>query len=411
MNKPFRFFIRLFFGLLLFNIYTQYATCQTYSDARKLAFAGQRGKARDICRNIMNQSFDADVAILMGRTYAWDRMYDSARIVLQLVLSKKSDHYDALDALSDVEYWDHKYTQALAYCDQALKKTPNDEHFLYKKAKILRAKGDYLAAEKELNTILQKKQLSAEALQLLNNIKLEKQQNKLSLQYTFDYYSSKFNRDNWHLIALQYLRKTSIGPVVARFNYANRYSTNGYQFEMDAYPHLNENNYLYLNAGFSQNTIFPKQRGGIELYHNFPNTFEGSLGVRALFFDNSQVVVYTVTIGKYTGNYWFSLRPFITTSSSGTSISGLLNIRRYFAVAENFIGIRLGYGVSPDDRQNMLNSTSALKLKSQSLRLEYSHLLAKQWTINVGSTWYNEELPVSGYATHLSFDGMIIFSF
>lgn len=45
-----------------------------------------------------------------------------------------------------------------------------------------------------------------------------------------------------------------------RINLANRYGITGIHGEMDAYPKISENNYGYMNYGFSQSDVFPKNR-------------------------------------------------------------------------------------------------------------------------------------------------------
>ena len=59
---------------------------------------------------------------------------------------------------------------------------------------------------------------------------------------------------------------------------------------------------------------------GAELFHSFPKAFEGSVGMRTLFFGSSDVTIYTGSVGKYISNYWISLRSYVTPGSDGTSV-------------------------------------------------------------------------------------------
>jgi hypothetical protein len=52
----------LFLFLLLLTGNT--ATAQTYREAKDLATSGEHAKARDLCRKILAQEFDSDVATL-----------------------------------------------------------------------------------------------------------------------------------------------------------------------------------------------------------------------------------------------------------------------------------------------------------------------------------------------------------
>jgi YaiO family outer membrane protein len=379
---------------------------QSYQEARNLALSGERAKARQLCRTILEKGFDSDVALLLGRTYAWDGKYDSTRIVLNDVLAHNPNNMEAFDAFADVEYWSGNYTKAIEYCDLALKKDPKNEAMLFKKAKILHSSEKYEEAVASLEELISINGSNAEALKKLQEFRLDVMKNRLRINYTIDHFDKSFHRDPWQVVALSYGRKTKLGTVIARVNMAKRFGDTGFQYEMDAYPKISENNYGYLNYGFSQSTVFPKNRLGAEWYHSFPKAFEGSVGMRTLFFSSSDVTIYTASLGKYFSNYWISLRSYITPSSTGTSVSGQLQMRRYFSDPENYIGFRLGYGVSPDENQNLVDEylNSRLKLKAMSVRLEFNHIINHVWIINPAVAWGNEELPSGSNPSYYTFD-------
>ena len=390
---------------LLAGIFNQSAA-QTFEDARHFAFNGERAKARQVCRAILSKGFDSDVALLLGRTYAWDGKYDSSRVVLNDVLIRNPESLEAIDALADVEYWSENYEKALEYCNLALKKDSSDEAFLFKKAKILHSDKQFEEAVTTLEKLIRQNAAHPEALKKLQEYRLEVMKNAIRLTYTLDYFDKAFHRDPWQIMALSYSRKTGFGTVIARVNLANRFGESGFQYEMDAWPKVSENNYGYLNYGFSQSSVFPKNRLGVEWYHNFPKSFEGSIGMRMLYFSSTNVDIYTATVGKYLGNYWISLRSFITPGTDGTSVSGLLQMRRYFSDPENYMGMRLGYGVSPDDNRNLVNldSESRLTLKTRSLRMELNHIFKHVWILNTGAIWGNEERQPGTFSGYYTFD-------
>lgn len=377
---------------------------QTFDEARNYAFNGEREKARSICREILSEGFNSDVALLMGRTYAWDGMYDSARVVLQDVLIQRPENMEAYDALSDVEFWADNDTKAIEYCNAALKLEPGSSKFTMKKARILYSDEQYEAAVNVLEEYLHENPGEPDFLIKLKDYRLDVMKNKIRLVYTFDNFKSDFNRDPWHFLALSYGRKTKLGSVIARLNYANRFNSNGLQFEVDAYPKIGENNYAYVNYGFSSNSLFPGNRFGFELYHNFPKAWEGSIGMRYLDFNSSGVDIYTATLGKYVGNYWVSLRSYVTPDSDGTSVSGALSVRRYFADAENYLGLKLSYGVSPDDNRKPIDTEKNLTLKTRAVRAEYNRLIKKLWIVSAGFNIGSEQLEPGNYSGYYSFD-------
>ncbi len=185
-----------------------------------------------------------------------------------------------------------------------------------------------------------------------------------SVGIDYTYVSFRGDTDPWKLTAFSLSRRTDAGSIIGRVTYANRFATNGVQVEADAYPHLSSRTYAYLNAGYSGSTIFPEWRFGAELFGNLPDAWEASAGFRQLRFGGAPVTLLTGSVGKYIGNYWFSVRPFVRQKPSGTSASGSLTARRYFEDGDHYIGARVSYGNTPSDRLtpdevNRSNSFSA----------------------------------------------------
>ena len=382
-------------------------SAQSFQEARSLALNGERAKARQMCKALLAQDFDSDVALLLGRTYAWDGKYDSTRIVLDEVLSRNSGNMEALGVYADIENWSDNSQKAIEYCDRALKLDPKNEDFLLKKARIQHGSEAFDGAVNTLKTLIGINSANAEAIKLLQEYRLDVMKNRVRVNYTIDQFDKSFNRDPWQVLAVSYARKTKLGTVLARVNLAERYGNQGIQYELDAYPKISENNYAYVNYGFSKSTVFPEHRIGAELYHSFPKAFEGSIGLRSLFFETTDVTIYTASVGKYVSNYWLSLRSYVTPGSDGTSVSGQFQVRRYFSNAENYLGIRLGYGVSPDENQNLIGDVvtiTRLNLKTQSVRLELNQLIGKRWVFNPALVWGQEERVPGNYSGYYSVD-------
>ena len=195
-------------------------------------------------------------------------------------------------------------------------------------------------------------------------------------------------------MAVSYTNATKYGSVIGRINTARKFQSNGNQAEVDAYPSLSTNSYAYLNIGFSPSSIFPSFRSGFDYNRSLPKSFEMSAGIRFLKFTSADVYIFTGHLGKYYGNYWFSARPYVTPSNTGTSVSGQFIARRYLSSAEHYLSLQIGYGTSPDDRIINLNpdlkSTEA-RLKAKRIKLEYTQIVFKYWNYNIGLAYENEE--------------------
>lgn len=384
------FFAGTSFGQLAVNANTNNSD-SLYNAARIMAFDGNRTGARSICFNIVKHRNTAyDAWILIGRTYTWDDKYDSARVAFNEVLSKEKGYYDAIDAMIDLEYWNNHYEACIAQCDNGLSYHENDRNFQIKKSKSLVALNQFEKAKILLNDIVIHDIDNNDARKLLETIRQAERANKITVNYSYSYFEKRMITP-WQLAYLQYSRRTSFGTIIGRINYASRFNTGGLQIETDAYPRITKTTYMYVNLGYSEKFIFPRFRSGAELYRKLPSAFEASLGFRYLSFTSSDVVIYTASAGKYIGNYWLSARTFITPDKIGTSISGMLTARRYFSDADNYLGIRLSYGTSPDDRKNLLTSSDILHVKSDAARVEFNKKLKQIWIINLAAICENEE--------------------
>ncbi len=388
-----------------------------FYNARQHAYNKEREEARRICRQILSiDSTYWDATVLIGRTYSWDAKYDSARVVLSTVLKSKAGYYDAMDALIDNEYYCGDYIRSINYSDKGLSFHPNDETFLYKKARAMDATGDYQSAVKILNTLIERNPQNKEASDKLLTIKRESRVNKIGITYgvyAFD------NDTPWIFSSTSLGRKTSgLGTVTIRYNYARRFNQDGHQFEIDAYPSIAKGIYLYLNTGFSNKTNFPFSRFTFEPYFKLPAGFELSVGIRymnfdqkRLFaFDSSMVMIYTGTIGKYAGNYWFSLRPYLTPGDKNLSGSVNLTIRRYFKDAENYLSLTLGTGMSPEEQQYAYNPNTNY-LKSKKISLDYQQKIAHRFIFNCGTGYAREEIKAGKRINRYSIDAGFGFMF
>jgi YaiO family outer membrane protein len=150
--------------------------------------------------------------------------------------------------------------------------------------------------------------------------------------------------DAWQLIEAELKHKFGFGGVTLRWNGAERFNDRGHQIEVDAYPSLRKGTYMYLNAGRSNTSFFPRWRYGAEIFQNLPHSFEFSVGARQLNFNSSHVTLYTGSLGKYRGNNWISFRPYVSHDSTGTSVSGGLQLRHYYSTADDYVGISGSYG-------------------------------------------------------------------
>jgi tetratricopeptide (TPR) repeat protein len=355
-----------------------------FKRARNLAYNKEYESSRKILNAILDSKADYyDVRSFLGRTYAWEGQYNEARTEFSKVLIEKPDFADALDALIDVEIWTEQFIVANEYIKIALGYYPTSEQFLMKKVKVSLRQQDKLTASLTLRKILEINPGNKEALKMLN----ETGGLKLNNHFTFGYIADFYDKQNkpQQLSSVEYGKSFRFGSLNLRANYADKFGKGGWQGELDAYVNFVKGTYAYLNGGYSQVSIFPDYKFGGDIYQKLFSGFEMSVGARFLHFNtndslridlgndtiaggksviyvrkNQGTLLYTVYLGKYFRNYWFSLKTYYTpqltlkneTGNSVTKKSSatiVLNIRYYLGDADDYFGIKLSSGRSPDE--------------------------------------------------------------
>jgi YaiO family outer membrane protein len=211
----------------------------------------------------------------------------------------------------------------------------------------------------------------AEIATLRKSISSTSMSNGIGINYASDHFADTY--DPMQYGYLQLSRRTALGSLFGRVNYSSRFGTQGAQVETDLYPRLADGVYAYLNYGYSNSDLFPKHRAGVEIYTKLPASYEGSVGLRRLYFSpSSSVSIYTGSLGLYIGSYWLSFRPYLIPNDAGLSKSASLTIRRYIGDAENFFSLRAGAGFSADERTIQSNTgfegqTEVFYLQSQTV--------------------------------------------
>jgi YaiO family outer membrane protein len=389
----------IFFLLIFFFSKAQkgVSSDDLFKSARFAAFEDKNYKTAKTYANeaLLISPAYADVEIFLGRIFTWEKQYDSARYHFAKVLSTTPLNEDASIAYTDLEYWNDHYGEALKICNRALEEYPASEALLLRKAKILNATKKFKEANIITTQLLKTNRHNTGALALASTLKDAVAVNKISISYDNSSFDKQFDKP-WQLGSISYGRHTKLGSITARMNYANRFSTNGIQGEIDAYPRISKTFYSYVSFGYSGNVgVFPKYRAGFSLYANLPKSFEAEAGIRYLYF-TSATNVYTLYVGKYYKNFLFSLRTYITPFNGTVSQSYSVAARYYFKSAEDYVGISLGTGISPDDtNQNIQFSSKQNKLTSKQISASFNHTFLKWNVFSISAGLINQEYQPS----------------
>lgn len=332
-----------------------------------------------------------DINAFIARVYAWNNQSDSGRIYFRRALLQKPDMEDAYAGYADLEFWGNNPDTALGIIEQGLQYNRSSIPLLLRKATILQTKREFRQALLITDTILTLDKGNTEARNLAALLKDNVSKNRIGIKYDYTYFDKQFAHP-WNLLAIDYTRQTKAGPITARVSYANRFNKGGMQYELESYPIISKTFYGYLNIGYSDDTIgvFPRWRGGGSLYINLPKAFESEVGVRYLNFRND-VFIYTLYVGKYYKSFLFGVRGYLTPNNANIAQSYLASARYYYGGMDDYIGLSLGTGISPDDRRINILLNSNYKLQSYTGELLFRHAIRRLNIITVNLSIINQE--------------------
>lgn len=370
-------------GVLAQSEMEELSVDQLYEKARNLAFdEGDYELARTYAYEALDRSPDYHgLRIFVARTFSWQQQYDRAEKELNRVLEKDPQNRSALLALTDTQRWSGDTESALQTTEKGLEYYPDDTEFMIEKAGVLYSAEKYDEAKKTYEVILAKSPGNREAREGLKDTQLAMMKYRATVSYRYDRFREIF--DPWHFTEFGLTRQTPIGSVTGRVEYAQRFGSDGVQFNVDAYPSIAKGLYAYVSGGYSQSFIYPDYRFGLSLYKSLPSAFELEAGMRYLDFGTSQADIYTVSLTKYLGSYLFTARTYLVPSSSGTSKSLNIVTRRYFGTADTYLSFNAGYGSAPSEIEF---SSDIQALDSWSVSLDGQYPLSDIWLVggNVG---------------------------
>jgi YaiO family outer membrane protein len=333
---------------------------ESFRIARELAFDGELQASRDTLSKILEYYPEyTEVHTFLANTYRWEGDHNEARRHFNRITSQERDLEAVWVAAILNELHAGNTSIALGLANKAL-------NYL----------GENLAIRKLRNDILGKSERSESLAEEETRV----YKNRISIDNRLETFNQYYD-PMWYT-SVEYRRETALGRVIPRINYSNRFGIGGMQYELDLYPQISKTFYGYLNYGYSNSELYPTHKGSVEVFDRLPKAMEVSLGGRYLEFIDSKATLFTGSFGIYRGNYYLSIRPYVTiVDGRSPAGSGSLLARKYLSSDLNFLGLRASYGYSPELRQlrsgDVLISESLLFLESQSLRLEYQFASGK----------------------------------
>ncbi len=381
----------------------------SYEKAYDLAFEGKNKVANEVLLEVLKkQPEDLKSKALLAQTYSWQGFYNAARKEFNEITSVDKKNLAVWVSAIKNELYAKNWATANGLANKAMNYLgTHDEIVRLKKMALNQIESTSYDQKGWFNVTstiplrkTNKNEIINKEASAIKDIKEEAKKpevkKELNNRIAFRNSGTVFDQRNQPMFfsTIEYKRQTLAGSILPRINYANRNGQSGVQYDIDFYPKFSKRFYAYLNYGFSNSTLYPKQKVGGDLYANLPGAMEFSAGARHITLQDRNVTVITNSIGHYRGNYYFSLRSSITPKSDNlTRVSGNLLVRKYLKDAHNFFGLNVGMGYSPEIRQlisgDELLAETLLFIESQRMSLQY------QFTAKKSPNVYSASLGVS----------------
>ncbi|RNC90065.1 MAG: YaiO family outer membrane beta-barrel protein [Allomuricauda sp.] len=359
----------------------------SYQEAYQLAFQGKHAMAVTLLeKELVASPHDMESRLLLASSYSWEGRYKKAREEFNKITSQDKMNKQAWTLAIKNELYAKADAIALGLANKALISLKNDDEMLRLRELALQRintkkypnqgwhnQDDGVADKKTRRK--QKKEAKKEVSNTeKQESKNESSKNRIGINNSFTVFTDRY--DPMVYSSIRWRHETKVGNIIPKINYSNRLGQHGIQYDIDFYPRFLKRFYAYLNYGYSNAQIYPRHKFGGDIYANLPGAIEVSAGGRYIVTQTQDVKAITGSLGHYRGNYYFSLRSFITPRPDGlTRVSGNLLVRKYTKDAENFMGVNVGMGISPELQQivagNQLLAETLLFIESQRLRFEY----------------------------------------
>lgn len=335
-----------------------------------------------------------DIRILQVRNLWALENFEDADEELAFLL-KEAPGYAAVKPLAQQRVLRYKETSdALSFLHKVEEVYPDDPSFRVTKAQLLLNRGQKKEARSIAMEELSRTGITGEqryAFQIVLNRSVT---DEIGITYQVISFSEDYpGKDTWHGTIVEYQHNFNRTAVIGRVNYSNRSYGDGVLYELEAYPVFNDRWYAYTNIGFSDGSLFPDFRSSVSIYHNFANVFEGEVGGRSLHFHGSDYFTGILGLSMYEGKFLFNARTFLGPERKGHLIRNYqANVRYYLSHADNYLSLRIGSGISPDERAMFSQVQEKPTLEAYYLNLGIRHIFWNRHIFQLETGFLHEDI-------------------
>ena len=326
------------------------------------------------------------------RTIAFDGRLEEAEIMARQLVKENPGYGDAVVLLARIIAWQERYNTAIKMLDSLLIEQPGHEDAKIARETInewLQSSSDTAALPPDSYVIGARE--GGGRPEILNDTAAKALD--IHLGYNFDTFNQPYHRF-WQIFRVGAEYKTGIGPVLGTVNFGNLHADvdngivkTGIQAQAEFWPKISERTYAWLAYAYSPFAYFPRHRAAGEFWYNLNKGWVLSAGASYYYFEQD-IVIPTISVEKYTGNYWLSARTYIHLKDAGTTSSIFLTARRYFNNID-YIQLTAGAGTAPDEPWDLAADLD--RQRAIAFKLAVNKKLSKDFTVKCSVGYSREE--------------------
>lgn len=284
------------------------------------------------------------VKFKLAQVYFWSSKYEAAFQSVKS-LDQNNEDEEVLKLKILIQQNRKVSDEVVALCNIGIEKL-SDKNFYYQQQVLAYINNNELENASNVLSKIQITDTNEEVVKYLRNEIANKKKNFVMLGYL---QTNTLNEEFpiWYLTSLEYGHKFEKHTLVGRVNYSFLGSIDAVQFEMDWYPKISKNNYLYTNVAISNSELFPNYKIAYELFHE-KNKISISVGGKNLFFDERNINMITAHFGYLIQSYKIAYRGyFIKQDNSDSYFAHLLSFQRKLDEKDSYVQLEFIYGSAP----------------------------------------------------------------
>lgn len=146
----------------------------------------------------------------------------------------------------------------------------------------------------------------------------------------------------------------------------------------------------WISLGVSTNSaLYPSRSIDVTLYQGFGKGWEVSPGIRHMNFSTDNINIFSLSLGKYVGDWYLGLNGSAIPNSAGESSSVGLDVRRYFLDGRSSLDFSYSHGTTAEE---VLDTSDLLFTKTDYFGAGINWWLNDRWGLSLNASHIDDSV-------------------